>query len=412
MRISESVLQQRRTQLLQLYRVALDAVSGEAAVTRFLHDYPINEQYSVVALGKAAAAMALGAQRTLGDKLRAGLVITKRGHTDMRLDTGRISQLESAHPVPDASSLLAGHALLEFLASLPAEEPLLFLLSGGASALAEVLPPGMSAGQLAELNQWLLGSGLTISEMNGIRKRLSSIKGGKLIPYLKGRQCLQLLISDVPGDELSVIGSGPLIHDTRSAPITTLLPQWLQSLMDHQPISETCERPNIDSRLIASNDDAREALVMAAQQMGIDTHNHPGHFQGDAETLAAQFSEELLHAPVGLHLWGGESSVVLPGHPGRGGRNQHLALAAARYLVGHDNLLLLSAGTDGSDGPTEDCGALVDGGSIQRGEWEGESALDALEAADAGRFLEASGDLIQTGPTGTNVMDLVIGWKW
>ncbi|MEN8170152.1 MAG: DUF4147 domain-containing protein [Pseudomonadota bacterium] len=412
MSITELSLLQRRSQLLQLYRIALDAVSGEAAVTRFLHDNSINKKCSVVAVGKAAAAMAKGAQQELGEQLRAGLIITKRGHSDPRLDTGRIVQMESAHPVPDLSSLTAGNALLEFLATLPANEPLLFLLSGGASSLVEVLPPEMSAQQLAELNHWLLASGLSIREMNAIRKHLSRIKGGKLIPYLKGRPCLQLLISDVPGDELNVIGSGLLIPDTKPVPIIASLPEWLQLLIDIQPITETDDVVNIDSHIIASNDYAREALVLAAQEMGIVTHNHPGHFEGDAETLAAQFCEELVHAPVGLQIWGGESSVVLPEHPGRGGRNQHLALAAARYLTGHDDLLLLSAGTDGSDGPTEDSGALVDGGSLQRGEWQGESALDALEGADAGCFLEVSGDLIHTGPTGTNVMDLVIGWKW
>jgi hydroxypyruvate reductase len=366
----------------------------------------------VVALGKAAAAMTLGAQHALGKKLRTGLVITKQGHTDPRLDNKRIVQLESSHPIPDASSLAAGAALVQFLAELPDDEPLLFLLSGGASALVEVLPAGMSALQLTELNRWLLAAGLTIAEMNAIRKRLSAIKGGKLIPHLRGRPCLQLLISDVPGDELSVIGSGPLIRQPEPVPITTSLPQWLQSVIDSQQLSPMHHVAHIDSHIIASNELAREALAASAQQQGITIHNHPGHFQGDAGELAAQFVARLQEGPAGLYIWGGESSLVLPGHPGRGGRNQHLALTAARYLAGHDNLLFLAAGTDGTDGPTEDAGAVVDGGTIQRGEWEGESATDALQRADAGTFLEASGDLIQTGPTGTNVMDLVVAWKW
>jgi glycerate 2-kinase len=374
-------LSQRRQQLLQIYQHALNAVSGEKAVARFLAEHPFAESYSLIAIGKAAAAMAKGADRA---HVRRGLVITKHGHSDPSLSPSVFRQFESSHPIPDETSLLAGKTLLEFLFSLPEGEPLLFLLSGGASALVEVLPDGMSEEQLGELNYRLLASGLSISEMNAQRKQLSQIKGGKLIPYLKGRPCLQLLISDVPGDELSVIGSGPLIGDG----------------------------DNIESHIIASNEQAREALAAAAQPVGVEVHNYPGHFQGDAETLAVQFCETLQQGATGLHLWGGESSVQLPEHTGLGGRNQHLALAAARYLSGHDNLLLLAAGTDGSDGPTEDAGALVDGGTVQRGEWEGMSALDALEAADAGRFLEASGDLIQTGPTGTNVMDLVIGWKW
>ena len=373
----------RRKQVLQFYQAALTAVSGETAVMHFLQENPLSESTSLIAIGKAAASMAMGAQQVLGEQLRSGLVITKHGHCDPRIDS-RIQQLQSAHPVPDESSLLAGRALLDFLEALPDDEPLLFLLSGGASALVEVLPGEMSIEQLSELNRELLASGLSIGEMNAKRKQLSQIKGGKLIPFLKGRACLQLLISDVPGDDLSVIGSGLLMG----------------------------EATNIDSHIVASNDIARKAIVEEATKMGVTVINHAAHFQGDVTELAAQFCDELLNGPPGLYLWGGESSVVLPEHPGRGGRTQHLALAAARYLTGHENVLLLSVGTDGSDGPTEEAGAQVDGGTVQRGEWEEASALDALELADSGRFLELSGDLIQTGPTGTNVMDLVIGWKW
>lgn len=405
-------LQQRRIQLLQFYREAINAVSGEAVVARYLQNHPLNTECSLVAIGKAAAAMAMGAQRELGEKLNRGLVITKHGHGDTRLDSHRIMQLESAHPVPDESSLAAGEALLEFLDALPGGGPLLFLLSGGASALVEVLPDEMSAQQLAELNRWLLASGLSIGEMNAIRKRLSRIKGGKLIPHLRGRPCLQLMISDVPGDEPRVIGSGPLIPESESVDISSPVPDWLETLLEHTKAAMSGEGENIESHIIASNALAREAVVSAAKELDIATHDHSGHFQGDAETLAAQFCEEMINGADGLYIWGGESSVVLPDHPGAGGRNQHLALAAARYLSGHENILLLSAGTDGSDGPTEESGALVDGGTAQRGEWEEMELMDSLQRADSGHFLEATGDLISTGPTGTNVMDLVIGWKW
>jgi hydroxypyruvate reductase len=405
-------LEQRRNQLLQCYQLALNAVSGEEAVARFLHQHPIAERHSLIAIGKAAAAMAKGAERAAGEQLRCGLVITKHGHGNPALDREKYRQLESSHPIPDESSLQAGDALLDFLAQLPEGEPLLFLLSGGASALAEVLPAGVTAQQLAELNGWLLATGLSIGEMNAIRKRLSGIKGGRLIPYLKGRPCLQLLISDVPGDALAVIGSGPLIADGAPPVSETLLPEWLHQLLSKEATAAPALPANITSHIIASNERAREAVEAAVRQLGVSVFEHPGHFQGDAVVLGAQFCDELLTRPAGIYLWGGESSVVLPKHPGRGGRNQQLALAAARRLAGQGNLLLLAAGTDGSDGPTEDAGALVDGGTMQRGEWEGLNPLEALESADAGSFLEASGDLIQTGPTGTNVMDLVIAWKW
>ncbi len=404
--------EQRRNQLLQLYQVALHAVSGEETVARFLQKHPVAEHCSLIAIGKAAAAMAKGAERAAGEQLRWGLVITKHGHGVPVLDRAKYRQLESSHPIPDESSLAAGKALLDFLEQLPEGEPLLFLLSGGASALAEVLPAGMTAQQLAKLNGWLLASGLSIEEMNAIRKRLSRIKGGKLIPYLKGRPCLQLLISDVPGDEMAVIGSGPLIAEKAPVVIKTALPEWLRDLLSRQATPEPTLSDDISSHIIASNERAREAVGAAVRQLGVNVVEHHGDFQGDAVELAAQFCNELLTGPAGIYVWGGESSVVLPEQPGRGGRNQQLALAAARHLAGHENLLLLAAGTDGSDGPTEDAGALVDGGTVLRGEWEGLDALDAIEAANAGSFLEASGDLVQTGPTGTNVMDLVIAWKW
>lgn len=372
---------QRRQTLLALYQSALDAVSGERAVSHYLEQHPFDNNFSLIAIGKAAAAMARGA---VCENLRSALVITKYDHRDPSLNSEVIQQLESAHPVPDEQSLEAGRVLLEFLDELPDGEPLLFLLSGGASALVEVLPDGVGVDGLVEMNQRLLASGMSIGEMNAQRKVLSQIKGGKLIPYLKGRPCLQLLISDVPGDDLGVIGSGPLIG----------------------------EATNIESHIVANNAQAREALRVAAKQSGESVLNHVGHFEGDAEELAAKFCEVLLRGEPGIYLWGGESSVVMPSHSGRGGRNQQLALSAARYLAGHDNVLLMAVATDGSDGPTDDVGALVDGGTVQRGESEGLSAMDALQQADAGSFLEASGDLLQTGPTGTNVMDLVIAWKW
>jgi hydroxypyruvate reductase len=406
----------RRTQLLQIYQAALRAVAGDHAVASWLQANPLEGEWAVAAVGKAAAAMARGAAQGLGQQLRQGLVITKPGHGDPALDPARFLQIESAHPVPDAASLAAGEALLRFLDELPEDVPLLFLVSGGASALVEVLPEGMDVDGLAELNRWLLGSGLPIGQMNAIRKRLSRIKGGRLAPYLKGRRCVQLLISDVPGDAPAVIGSGMLVADIGTTlPDAQRLPSWLGALLQSAEPAPSADAPffrSIETYIIAGNEQARRAAAARAGELGVVVHDHPAHFQGDAARLAERFCDELLGGAPGIHLWGGESSVRLPAEPGRGGRNQHLALAAARHLAGRDNVLLLAAGTDGSDGPTGDAGTLVDGGTVSRGEEEGISAAEALARCDAGSFLEASGDLIETGPTGTNVMDLVIGWRW
>ena len=405
-------VRQHREQLLKFYQQALRAVSGEAAVERFLQQRNLNEPCSLIAVGKAAPAMALGAVKALGDKLRSGLVITRQGYSDPRLNIDHIRQIESAHPIPDASSLHAGGVLLDFLQQLPAGEPLLFLLSGGASALVEVLPEKMSVEELAKMNRWLLASGLSIHEMNIVRKRVSRIKGGKLLPMLHGRTTLQLLISDVPGDDLMVIGSGPLIVHSVPEAVTPSLPPWLQSIIDELPQDGVESHQHVESHLVAGNELARKAVLQAAQKLTIPVYDHPGHFQGDAALLAKEFCRVMEAGPAGIYLWGGESSVVLPEEPGRGGRSQHLALHAAQQLAGRDNILLLAAATDGSDGSSEDAGAVVDGQTLSRGEDEGFGLKRALQQADSGSFLEASGDLIQTGPTGTNVIDLVIGWKW
>jgi len=409
-----SSLIQRRQQLLSIYQAALRCVNGQHAVEAYLDAHPIHGVWSVVAIGKAATAMARGAQTHLGQRLDSGLVITKYGHAahSLPLDTWQV--LESGHPVPDTNSLVAGEALLRYLDGLPDDMPLLFLLSGGASALVEALPGTITLAELERANDWLLGSGFAIDQMNRVRKRLSCIKGGRLARHLRGRRCLQLLISDVPGDEPATIGSGPLIPSP-DVQLPDGLPDWLQALLRHgeeEPAVDSPAFAAIDTHVVASNALARQAALNEAEKRGLTVHDHAGYFQGPVEGLAKVFADALLQGEEGIYLWGGESSVRLPDNPGRGGRNQHLALAAASLLAGQEHILLLLAGTDGTDGPTEETGALVDGGTVRRGEEEGLSVKEALAHADSGRFLEASGDLVETGPTGTNVMDLVIGWRW
>lgn len=404
----------RRTKLLQIYRSALAAVAGDSAVARWLRQHPQKGEWAVVAVGKAAAAMAHGAERELGGQLYGGLVITRYEHGDPRLATPRWQVLESGHPLPDENSLAAGEALLNYLDTLPADLPLLFLLSGGASALVEALPAGITLAELERVNDWLLGSGLDIAGMNAVRKQLSRIKGGRLAHHLGGRRCLQLIISDVPGDDPATIGSAPL-YPSAEQPLPQALPGWLREILarvDTPPSPDKGQWAAVESHIIADNALARHAARAQAEALGVTVFEHAEHFQGDAEHLADEFVCALREGDPGLHLWGGESSVTLPDNPGRGGRNQHLALAAARLLAGQENCLLLAVGSDGSDGPTGEAGALVDGGTVRRGEEEGLCVASALRSADSGAFLEACGDLIETGPTGSNVMDLVMAWRW
>jgi len=258
-----------------------------------------------------------------------------------------------------------------------------------------------------------LASGWDIHRMNALRKHLSRIKGGRLAAHLRGRRIMQLLISDVPGDSPSDIGSGLLVADEESRIAASVLPPWLQTLLKSAPppLTDLSCFTNIETHIIASFDHALAAAVREAKKLGYAIQVHAERLSGDAAATGRRLAAELRDGAAGLHIWGGETTVELPANPGRGGRNQHLALAAAEALADRDKVWLLAAGTDGSDGPGEDAGALVDGGTLARGALEGLDAADCLQRADAGTFLEASGDLISTGPTGTNVMDIVIGLK-
>lgn len=373
-----------RTPLLEIYAAGLAAVQGEQSVYQAMIARSKREPCHVVAIGKAADAMLQGAQRYLRDNLQTALLITKYGHVGEESLAGqaptqeRVQVIESAHPVPDGSSLQAGQALITYLQNLPENAPVLFLISGGASSLVEVLAEGWTLEKLQETTQELLANGSPISEINAMRRSLSQIKGGKLWNYLGERPVTCLLISDVPGDDPAVIGSGLLFP----AP-----------------------REDFDWQIIASNRQALEA--MAKEGVTI----MPDFLEGNAEAVAHLCIEHLRNSAPGIYLWGAETTVQLPPYPGQGGRNQHLALAAALQLRPDDNIFLLAAGTDGTDGVTADAGALVDNGTIQRGKYENLDPVACLQAADAGTFLDASGDLIHTGPTGTNVMDVIIGLK-
>ncbi len=403
-----------REDLISIYQAAIDAVGGRACVRNALSGQADAGPYSVIAIGKAATAMYQGAVDALGEQIADALVITKEGHAADLIAGPCLVVIESGHPQPTQASLDAGQQLLAFITRQPKDQPLVFLISGGASSLVEVLPADISLQTLRELNQWLLGSGLDIHVMNTVRKSISLIKGGRLATYLDGSSACVLLISDVPGDEPASIGSGLLVPDLLNeteAPIE--LPEWIEKLMaqgEPAPANVDAVFDDVSVEVIATLADAKHAAAEKGRELGYEVYENSALLGGDAVTVGRQLACELLDAPEGLHIWGGETTVNLPETPGRGGRNQHLALAAAIELEGESNVALLAAGTDGSDGPTDDAGALVDGATISRGESE-ISADACLKAFDSGAFLEASGDLINTGPTGTNVMDLMLGIK-
>ena len=374
--------------LLGLLRTGLQRVEGRGCVRAALTELaPRPARVWLAAIGKAAESMALGAHEALGAAIEQTLLITRDPPSAARFVAGgALEVLLGAHPVPDERSLAAGARLLTWVDTLPPEVQPLFLISGGASSLVEVLEAGATLHDLEELTRQAFAQGIAIGELNARRAALSRIKGGRLAARLRGRPARALFVSDVPQDDPRVIGSGLMGPASRGA-------------------------DQVERQVVASVDHAVAAVAAAAAELGLSVHAPARRFEGNAMRLAARFAHELRLTSAQLCVWGGESTVQLPSHPGRGGRNQHLALAAARLIAGHADLMLLAAGTDGIDGVTEDAGAVIDADTCAR---LALAALDAdrcLQQADSARALAASGDLVHTGPTGTNVGDLVIGLK-
>ena len=363
-----------RDTALALWHAGVAAVDGHAATRTALEG--IDPPERILAVGKAAGAMARAAlERFPGIP---ALVVTKDGHGD-GLPEG-VELIEAAHPVPDARSLHGGRALREAVEAMAPGSALLLLVSGGASALAEDPVEGKTLEDLTALNRRLLAQGLDIAAMNTERRKLSRIKGGGLLSHFRGAKVRVLAISDVPGDDLAVIGSG--IGTAPPAPAF-----------------------DYNAQIVASNAIARAAAAAEAGARGIAVLAEEEALHDDLGALAAGLGPQLRAMGRGAMILGGEPTVVLPETPGRGGRNQALALALAREIAGEQNLTLVVGGTDGTDGPTDAAGGIVDGHT-----W-GPGAEAALAAADSGSYLEARGALLITGPTGTNVMDLLIALR-
>lgn len=356
-----------------LFNAAINAVRGDRAVAAFLQQNAMPPPDQIIAVGKAANAMAHAALAHFG--ARPCLIITKYGHADSPPSGAQL--IQAAHPVLDTQSLWAGAQLLERIATMPQGSRLLLLVSGGASALAEVPVAGITLTGLQDLAGDMLRSGADIRAINAARTAQSQIKGGKLLSHFGGASVRTLAISDVEGDDLGVIGSG----------LGAALPS-----------------PSFDfsADIIASNAIARAAAAQAAQAAGAQTIVNEESLYGDITDLAPRLAQTLRRGGPGVFIWGGEPTVVLPSNPGKGGRNQALGTLMARELAGVDGVDVLVAGTDGTDGPTTAAGARISGST-----WT-PSGDRALTRADALPWLTARQALFECGPTGTNVMDLVI----
>jgi len=371
-----------RSYLDGLFRTAIAAAHPTSCLPPHLPAPPASGRLVVLAAGKAAGAMMLGAADALGARLVRGLAVVPDGAIPAELPgLAGMTCVEAGHPRPDARSIAAGRSLLAFAAATPPGSRVLLLVSGGASALLEVPAPGVGLADLVALFERSLAERLDIEQLNRERIALSQIKGGRLPGLFAGAEVEALLVSDVPRDDPAVLASG------------------------------IADDPRIAHRLVGSLDDALDAVAREAGARGLRALRDPVRLAGDAEAAALRICHELAVGDADLVIHGGETVVRLPKHAGRGGRCQHLAVAAARTIAGHPEYLLLAAGTDGRDGASEDAGAIVDGATAERAMDAGIDLAAALAAADSGTLLEATGDLVHTGPTGTNVGDVVLGLR-
>lgn len=426
----------RRAHLEALFREALLAVDASAAVQRAVVRHgdelsiagvPLDPRAHLVvlAVGKAAAGMAAALERLAGERIDAGLAVTKDGHG---APLERIALREAAHPVPDARSPCAAREAIHLVQTAPREDVLVVLLSGGASSLLSDPAPGLTLADVAGTTTALLAAGVDIEGLNAVRKHLSAVAGGRLARRAACGRIEVLAISDVPGDRLDVIGSGPLAPDPTTyadaldvldeAGLRDRVPAAVRAHLEAGARGEVEETPKpgdpdlarVRTTVLASNRSALEAVRAAVEREGRRAVVLEGGLRGEAREagrrLAALAGSLAGSRPVCL-VAGGETTVHVRGG-GRGGRSQELALAAALELEGRAGAAILAAGTDGTDGPTDAAGAYADGATVARGRARGVDAQAALADNDAYTFFAAEGGLFRTGPTGTNVMDLAL----
>jgi glycerate 2-kinase len=377
----------------------------------------------VLGCGKAGASMARAVEGVLGDRITEGFVVVKDGHT---LPTLGIEVVEAGHPVPDQRGRAAAERVLSLARSAGPRDLIVFLISGGGSALLPAPAPPITLEEKQEVTRLLLGAGATIGELNAVRKHLSLLKGGQLARAASPAIVLTLLLSDVIGDPLDVIASGPTAPDpTTFAEALDVLARRgvldrVASSVRHRlhegargHIAETPKPGDplfsgVTHVVVGNNRLVVAAAATAAEGLGYPAHIATAALEGEAREVGPELVAQArsLPAPACL-IAGGETTVTVRG-PGRGGRCQELALGAALALRADDALTVLAAGTDGTDGPTDAAGAVVDAGTVERGRAAGLDPDRALADNDAHGFLSATGDLIVTGPTHTNLLDLYL----
>jgi glycerate 2-kinase len=424
-----------------IFRAGLAAVAPESAVARCCriekkrlwigsrsYDLAEYKNIYVIGCGKAAAGMAKALERLLGERIAAGIVIVKYGHL---AHLSRIRIVEAGHPVPDHCGEEGARAVIALAESAGQDDLVLCLISGGGSALLPLPAAGLSLADKQATARILIACGATIHEINAIRKHTSAIKGGLLARAVDPATLVTLILSDVVGDDLDVIASGPCVPDASSFEeclailenyrVVDKLPEVVVGHLRTGAAGDIPETPkagdpifrNGFQLIIGSSLDAIKAAGAEAERIGYPPLILSSMLEGDtrqAALLHGGIIKEVFKSghpvpPPACILSGGETTVVVRGK-GLGGRNQEFALALAPQIAGLAGVVALSAGTDGTDGPTDAAGAIVDDSTLKRAEALGLNYRRYLEANDAYHFFKQTGELLFTGPTNTNVMDL------
>jgi len=437
----------RRKQIVTVLQAALEAVDPAAAVRRYLRregdilwvgevPYPLGPltRVYVVGAGKAGAPMAQAVEEVLGERITAGLVNVKYGHT---LPTRVVKLVEAGHPIPDEAGVEGARRIAALLQDLTPDDLVLCLISGGGSALLTWPAEGLTLDDMRSLTDSLLRRGATINELNTVRKHLERLKGGGLARSVYPARLVSLILSDVVGNPLDVIASGPTVPDTSTfaqayrvlerhgllaeAPTAVVrhLQRGIQGAIAETPKPGDPVFQRTHNVIIASNDHAARAAQRAAEELGFHTLVLSTYMEGEAREVAkvlAAIAKEVLASGRPLArpaciIAGGETTVTVKGE-GKGGRNQELALMAAICLEGHEDAAIVCLATDGTDGPTDASGALADGSTVRRAAQLGLDPWEHLARNDSYPFFAALGDLLLTGPTHTNVNDLAFIFVW
>lgn len=448
-----------RGPILQILQAALDAVDPFAAVANHLHregdtlhiqdqryHLPDYDSIYVVGAGKAGAPMAHAVAQVLHDRITEGLVVVKTGHADFTAPPAHkgsapiaspiaspIAVVEASHPIPDAAGAAAGRKILEIAGKAGPNDLIIALLSGGGSALLVAPAEGITLEDMQQMTDALLASGATINEVNCLRKHCDALKGGQLARAAHPATLITLALSDVIGSPLDVIASGPTVPDETTwadawqiverfslqdklpAAVFQRLQKGLHGELDDTPKPGDPAFDQTQTVVVADNRIAALAAHKKAQELGFNAMLLTTYLEGEAAQvgkMVAALGKEIQTfgaplAPPACLILGGETTVTLGSSPGTGGRNQELAVAAGVALQHWPGITVVALATDGTDGPTDSAGGIGDSQTRKRGQAGGLDAESALRRHDAYPFLQKTQDLLRTGPTQTNVNDLV-----